>query len=112
MGDYGPYHSPENYGLEMIGDINWGTGYEFDMIVVWKRLEDGAFLWASDSGCSCPTPFEGHRLNDGIELIENLATFHALLLAKNAMAGERYDPRNEAAAITDLVTRLHGLGLR
>lgn len=106
MSDYGPYHSPEKYGLEVIGTIDWADDYEFDMICVWRRLEDGAFLWAQDSGCSCPTPFDGMTVGDGIEPVTDLAALHALLLAKNEGTSD------QSAGITDLVTRLHGLGLR
>jgi hypothetical protein len=112
MGDYGPYYSPENYGLEMIGNVNWDTNdYGFDMIVAWKRLEDGAFLWAADAGCSCPTPFEGHRLNDGIEPLTGLQEFHAMLLEKD-LAVVRRGYGSEGAALVNLVTRLHEAGLR
>lgn len=114
--DYGPYHSPENYGLEIIGSIDWAGDYEYDMVVVWRRLEDGMFLWAQDSGCSCPTPFDTHRVSDGIadgvEPIENLAAFHAMLLSKNGGAMTTGHQGDQAMGITDLVTRLHGLGLR
>lgn len=113
MSDYGAYHNPENYGLEIIGTIDWADTYEFDMICVWKRLEDGALLWAQDAGCSCPTPFEGFAVGDEIKPIEDLATFHAMLLAKNEAAmARKWGPSDDSAAITDLVTRLHGLGLR
>ena len=105
-----PYHSPEKYGLEIVGTVDWGGSYEFDMVVAWKRLDDGAFFWAQDAGCSCPTPFEGMTVGDGVKPIEDLATFHAVLLEKNAQ--KRHDPADETAAITDLVTKLHGLGLR
>jgi hypothetical protein len=109
----GPYQNPEKYGLESVGTVDWGGNYEFDMIVVWKRLEDGALLWAQDAGCSCSAPFEAHSLTDGIEPIVDLATFHAMLLEKNAgTITRKYDPLDEGAAIVDLVTKLHGLGLR
>jgi hypothetical protein len=37
--------------------------YEFDEFIVWRDAA-GAFLWASDSGCSCPAPFEDVTLQD------------------------------------------------
>ncbi len=112
MGDYGPYHSPENYGLEMVGNVNWDSSdYGFDMIVVWRAKDDGRFLWAADAGCSCPTPFEWHRLNDGIEPLATLSEFHAMLLEKD-MAAVKRGYRSEGAALVNLVTRLHEAGLR
>lgn len=53
-----PYYSPEATGLAIVGDLDTGGGYEFDMLVVWQRIEDGALFWGTDSGCSCPSPFE------------------------------------------------------
>jgi hypothetical protein len=32
--------------------------------VVWKRLSDGQLLYGTDSGCSCPSPFEGQGVDD------------------------------------------------
>lgn len=38
------------------------TPWEFDLIGVWQ---DGDEWWLStDSGCSCPTPFESHTVDD------------------------------------------------
>ena len=38
--------------------------YEFNEFVVYKN-ETGILYWASDSGCSCPSPFEDiHTIND------------------------------------------------
>lgn len=51
----------------MYGDKSWGVAvaelndpeacYDFHDVVVWRKA-DGSFVWASDAGCSCPTPFE------------------------------------------------------
>jgi hypothetical protein len=30
------------------------------MLVLWRHLDTGKLFWATDSGCSCPTPFEGY----------------------------------------------------
>jgi hypothetical protein len=58
------YYSPEQYGLEPIGEINWyEPDYSFDLTVVWISVE-GVYYWASDSGCSCPCPFEDTEFAD------------------------------------------------
>lgn len=53
-----PYYSPEATGLTIVGEVDdLRASYSFNMLVVWtdgKRL-----LWATDSGCSCPSPFDG-----------------------------------------------------
>lgn len=63
-----PYYSPEKCGLEIFEDIDTAGSYEYDMIVIWKRLSDNTLWWDSDSGCSCPSPFDngdhGHDLKE------------------------------------------------
>lgn len=54
------YYHPEKYGLTTVGQIEWcDDPYQFDLTVVWKD-NAGQIYWASDSGCSCPSPFEDH----------------------------------------------------
>jgi len=52
-----PYYQPEATGLKIIGTVEDPEAcWTFKTLVVWtdgKRL-----LWATDSGCSCPTPFD------------------------------------------------------
>lgn len=52
-----PYNSPEKFNLEIVFVADNGGSYEFDMFVVWKDT-NGALYYATDSGCSCPSPFE------------------------------------------------------
>jgi hypothetical protein len=56
-----PYYSPEKCGLEILEFIDTAGSYEFDMLVVWKKLDDGTLWWDADSGCSCPIPFDTGR---------------------------------------------------
>lgn len=52
-----PYYNPESLGLAMVDSIDVAGPWEFDIFAVWT---DGSHLyWANDSGCSCPTPFDG-----------------------------------------------------
>jgi hypothetical protein len=53
-----PYYYPTENGLTLIDTVDIAGAYEFDMVAAWQRKEDGAILYAFDSGCSCPTPFE------------------------------------------------------
>ena len=61
-----PYYDPEELGIEIEFEDDRGCSYEFDMFVIWKRagVDDGMRWWETDSGCSCPTPFEGYDLTD------------------------------------------------
>lgn len=54
----GPYDKPEAFELRIVGVVDASSGsYEFDYTVVWEH-KDGRLFWATDSGCSCPSPFE------------------------------------------------------
>lgn len=57
---YNPYYSPDKCGLNIIYQINTGGSYEYDMLIVWEKLDDNTIWWDSDSGCSCPSPFDDH----------------------------------------------------
>lgn len=59
------YTDPADFGLKLIGEIEWGDGcYSFDLTVVWRRDFDGKLVYAEDSGCSCPSPFEDQGIPD------------------------------------------------
>lgn len=59
------YYDPDKFGLEQLDLLEPSDlSYEFDMLVVWRRLEDGALFWDHDSGCSCPTPFDDTGIAD------------------------------------------------
>lgn len=57
------YSNPSKYGLTTVFEVNVAESYEFDMLVIWKRT-DGSFVYATDSGCSCPSPFESTMESD------------------------------------------------
>lgn len=53
------YNQPEAFGLESFGSVDHGGGWDFNIFAVWRSVEDPAlFYWGTDSGCSCPSPFE------------------------------------------------------
>ncbi len=56
-----PYYHPEKCGLTPVCEIEWTEpNYSFDTTVIWKAV-NGKLYTASDSGCSCPTPFEDYK---------------------------------------------------
>lgn len=60
------YYNPEKYGLEVVTEVEWSEPcYSFDTTIVWKKGKK--FYWASDSGCSCPAPFEDYNSLDDLE---------------------------------------------
>ncbi len=55
-----PYHSPEKFNLEILAFEDPDADYSFDTLCFWKTPE-GLVYSASDSGCSCPSPFEDYE---------------------------------------------------
>jgi len=55
------YYNPDKFGLSIVGEIVWSEpSWDFDFSVVWKSKR-GEYWVGSDSGCSCPSPFEDFR---------------------------------------------------
>lgn len=51
--------------LEFVDDIELtGESYSFDLIRFWVRKDTGQILYATDSGCSCPSPFEDTEVRE------------------------------------------------
>lgn len=44
---------------EEIGEVEWSDeAYQFDLTRVYRQISTGDLFYATDSGCSCPSPFE------------------------------------------------------
>lgn len=73
-GNPNPYYDPEKFDLAIVHEIDDpNASYEYETMVLWRHA-DGRLFYATDSGCSCPTPFEDFKtLNDLTELTD--ATF-------------------------------------
>jgi len=71
-----PYSKPQNVGLEIVGELDEGEPYSFNMVVVWKNKK-GKLFYAADSGCSCPSPFEDYEGEETLTKLtkENLDEF-------------------------------------
>lgn len=59
-----PYlmYDPQDFGVEII--YEWYAvepDYDFDIVLCVRDLNTRKFYVASDSGCSCPVPFEDHK---------------------------------------------------
>jgi hypothetical protein len=70
---YNVYSNPEACGLKIVRVIhNDCESYHFDMTVIWEDIDTGKFYKGSDSGCSCPIPFDDfYSLADMIEISEH-----------------------------------------
>lgn len=66
------YYNPEAFGLTPIGEVEFSSGsYEFDTLVLW-RSEQGTVYYAHDSGCSCPTPFDGYTALTDLDVLPTI----------------------------------------
>jgi hypothetical protein len=94
------YYDPEKFGLVTVGEVEWGDAcYSFDLTVVWRRTADGQLLYASDMGCSCPSPFDSTGVDDLTPV--TVAELQAVLDKLNAEQHDYDGPRD--AQIADLM---------
>ena len=95
--DSNPYYHPEQYGLTEIGELDNGGSYEFDKLVIWQQDATGLLYYDTDSGCSCPTPFDDCTL----ETMTPLPTPQALIDAVNGWLVDSYRTglRGEAGSL-------------
>lgn len=57
--DDNPYYHPEKHGLAKVAEFELAEpSSSFDILAVWAG--PSGFYLGTDSGCSCPTPFEGY----------------------------------------------------
>ena len=83
------YSNPGKHGLEIIAEINdEDASYSFNDIVVWKHVASGAFYYAQDSGCSCPSPFEEYQS------VTDLTRFFSVHELEGMMDSESYVTRS------------------
>lgn len=51
--------------LTKIGEVDLSVAdYSFDLLAFWVRKRDGQLLYATDSGCSCPMPFDNIKVRE------------------------------------------------
>ncbi|WP_446685446.1 DUF7574 domain-containing protein [Glycomyces mayteni] len=103
-----PYGSPSKYGLTKVGEVEWSEPcWSFDLTAVWKDA-DGVFYWGSDSGCSCPTPFEGIRSKDELSRGSFFQCAAALqgILANRKADGWSDLRANAETDVTNLISRM------
>lgn len=100
--DDNPYYKPENYGLVTVGEYEFTDPcYSFDTLVIW-RSEQGLYI-ATDSGCSCPIPFENYSTVD--ELTGPLTTEQCLEEISSLKATSS-EPLYDLAGWNDLIVKI------
>lgn len=100
-----PYYYPENCGLEIFKSIDTAGSYEFDMFVVWRKLDDNTLWWDTDSGCSCPSPFDVGRHNLNLLTEDTLHGFEEAL--ENHYNIEKGDVNDIKIAVKNYLRNSH-----
>jgi len=96
-----PSYEPAACGLDIIDQLDEdGLCYEFNTIMAWRDTETGKVYVAQDSGCSCPTPFEGFKKLSELTLIVNTLDAQAFVRAANP---ERYNSPEPTFAMRDVM---------
>lgn len=86
--DTNPYYNPEATGLVKVAEVELDEPcYSFDTVAVWADAH-GMYL-ATDSGCSCPTPFENYN---GKQDMTGPLTIDQTLEEASALKAAHYNP--------------------
>lgn len=65
IGGFNAQHAVIKDHLTEVAEVDLGSEpWTFDMVRVYVRKHDGMILWAHDSGCFCPAPFESTQVKD------------------------------------------------
>jgi hypothetical protein len=76
-----PYYAPEKLELELITFDEPDMSWEYNTLCFWSTNE-GLVYSASNSGCSCPTPFEeyeGETMKDVVQKLERIGSLEQAL---------------------------------
>ena len=68
--------NPESFGLTLVDCQDIAGAWEFDMFAIWSKGK--RLFWATDSGCSCPSPFENYNSIEDLEHGPYIALVHAI----------------------------------
>lgn len=91
-----PYYNPEKLDLDMISFDEPDLSYEYNTFCFWAD-KDGLVYYASDSGCSCPTPFEnGHDRETRAEVIATLGRIGSIEQAESELKAWAQDYEGKA----------------
>lgn len=82
------YYNPEDFGLTLVAEMNLSEPcYSFDLLAAWKNAA-GEYFIGTDSGCSCPTPFENYN---GLADLTGPLTYEEVVLEAAALVDTSYE---------------------
>lgn len=81
--------------FEYVDGFEWSyESYRFDETNIYLHKPTGRIFYASDSGCSCPSPFEDTTVSDLTE-ITSLHDFDGLVEARRPLQPPTWDTLDE-----------------
>jgi hypothetical protein len=99
------YSNPEKFGLETIKELDDpNASYSFDKFVIWRREKDNELFYATDSGCSCPSPFENVKDIQDLTPLKDMKAFEQELTSW----GKGFF---DAQTLQDVVDKVHVIKL-
>lgn len=102
-----PYYNPGDFGLEIVDSIDSNyDSYGFDMFILWKHTESGKFYIGTDSGCSCPSPFEDVHSLDSLTEVDSFSNFEWYLNEWLGDSLEWHDHKNDLHHYVDNLKKL------
>ena len=106
--DNNPFFSPEKHGLELIADVELSEpAYSFDTLAVWK--DAGGLYLGTDSGCSCPSPFESYG---GRGDMTGPLTVDQALEECSSIKAAHYEPNYDLDAWNEFIGKVRSGGAR
>lgn len=93
-------YSPEKFGVEVVAEFERrdDLSYEFDTILMVRRIEDRTLWVAYDRGCSCPSPFEDTVFPTDFTQIRTREELRNYVMAKDEEAYTKGDGLQEKIA--------------
>ncbi|TVZ01222.1 hypothetical protein EAS64_33630 [Trebonia kvetii] len=74
------YNQPEAFGLEIVATVeDEYASYSFTTFVILRDPATGEVFYASDSGCSCPSPFEDYTSRESLAVARSGQELHNAL---------------------------------
>lgn len=106
----------EESDYEFVAEVDWDhEAYQFNMTRVYAHKTTGELFYATDSGCSCPSPFEDTKTGE-LKPIRRMQDWYDHVTANVIEAGD--DPEDQypyptpAAALGEVETARRAIRAR
>jgi len=100
---HNPYYEPEKLGLQSLSFDEPDMSYEYNTYL-FVKTEDGRVFADSDSGCSCPKPFENSEGETQDEVIQKMERVEDVSMAEGMLRswGKSWDGKRSFITAEDI----------